>query len=370
MGVGAGVYDNAAARWAGVGPYYAMFPIAFADGVIKRYTSPGDMVLDPFAGRGTAVFSAAVASRHGVGIELNPVGWVYSRAKIAPASQEEVEQRLKGIDGFTRSFQHESHRLPIFYRYCFTARVRRFLLAARARLDWRRSPVDRTLMALILVHLHGKREAALSNQMRQTKSMAPEYSVRWWRMRHKTPPDIDPVEFLTKRLDWRYARGTPSVAPSLTYLGDSSSILPSLGDRLRAAGLPEKAALLFTSPPYFGVTNYHYDQWLRLWMLGGPAHARRVGIGHFRNRFEHQERYRSLLYSVFSRSKPLMKRGAVLYVRTDSRKFTYNVTREVLREIFGKKEIRRLTRPFDGPTQTQLFGDKSEKTGEIDLVLT
>ena len=46
-------YGTAAARWVGVGPYYAMFPAAFAERVIREHTEPGDVVLDPFAGRGT-----------------------------------------------------------------------------------------------------------------------------------------------------------------------------------------------------------------------------------------------------------------------------------------------------------------------------
>lgn len=28
-------YDTAARRWAGVGPYYAMFSVSFADNVVK-----------------------------------------------------------------------------------------------------------------------------------------------------------------------------------------------------------------------------------------------------------------------------------------------------------------------------------------------
>ena len=42
------------ARWSRLGPYYAMFPISFAQDAIDRFTHPGDMVLDPFCGRGTA----------------------------------------------------------------------------------------------------------------------------------------------------------------------------------------------------------------------------------------------------------------------------------------------------------------------------
>jgi hypothetical protein len=29
--------------------------------------------------------------------------------------------------------------------------------------------------------------------------------------------------------------------------------------------------LVITSPPYLDITDYHEDQWLRLWFLGGPS---------------------------------------------------------------------------------------------------
>src|SRR4051812_1712999 len=96
---GRGKYATAESRWAGVGPYYAMFPMSFADAVVAAHSSRGDTVLDPFSGRGTAIYSAAIAGRHGVGIELNPVGWVYASAKLAPAPSDEVCRRITEIAG-------------------------------------------------------------------------------------------------------------------------------------------------------------------------------------------------------------------------------------------------------------------------------
>jgi DNA modification methylase len=90
-------YQTAARRWEGVGPYYAMFPTDFADRVVAKYTKPGDTVLDPFAGRGTAVFSAAHQGRRGLGIEINPVGWVYAKTKLGPAPRDAVARRLREL---------------------------------------------------------------------------------------------------------------------------------------------------------------------------------------------------------------------------------------------------------------------------------
>ena len=50
-------------RWSGVGPYYAMMPTSFALQQIKKYTGCGDTVLDPFCGRGTVPYAAAILGR-------------------------------------------------------------------------------------------------------------------------------------------------------------------------------------------------------------------------------------------------------------------------------------------------------------------
>jgi hypothetical protein len=245
--------------------------------------------------------------------------------------------------------------------------VLEFLTAAREELDWRRRTADWTAMALLLVHLHGKRKDSLSNQMRQAKAMSPDYAIRWWKERGLTPPDIDPAEFMTKKLNWRYAKGRPTAYASHVYLGDSVKLLPKVAHHRRARDLT-RVRLLFTSLPYFGLTNYHYDQWLRLWLLGGPPNALRAG-GRYRGKFEHRERYRALLFKVFDKAAKLLSSDSVVYVRTDRRKITYQTTLEVLSQVFPGRRLLRKARPFRRPTQTRLFGDHSAKAGEVDLIL-
>jgi hypothetical protein len=151
----------AANRWAGVGPYYAMMPTSFALQQIKRFTNQGDVVLDPFCGRGTVPFAAAALGRSFFGIEIFPVGWVYSAAKYKPASQARVEKRLEEIAKLKPSLLEDSE----FFRMAYAPQTLRFLCAARQYLDWQDNHVDRTLMALILICLHDKEDAGLSNQM-------------------------------------------------------------------------------------------------------------------------------------------------------------------------------------------------------------
>jgi DNA modification methylase len=363
-------YSNAIGKWAGVGPYYAMFPNTFAFDVISQFTSSGDWVLDPFAGRFSSIYAATSQKRNGVGIEINPVGWVYGQAKLHTAPKELVEERLEEIAYRARYFGVQSYRkLPDFFLHCYTPKVLSFLLAAKNDLNWRNDLVDTTLMAVILICLHAKEGGGLSNQMRQSKAMAPDYSIRWWKENNKFPPDLDPLSFLQQKLNWRYEKGTlEEKGEGIAYLADSTIELTNITENIQL-GQQRRFKLLFTSPPYYDITHYHYDQWLRYWMLGGPSRPNKTEHTH-RGRFSSQEAYRNLLNSVFGQAAQMLTDDAVVYVRTDRRQFTLDTTRYILQTHFPLWRLEEIEQPITGVSQTALFGDFGRKPGEVDLILT
>lgn len=361
-------FSNATGRWAGVGPYYAMFPLTFAFDVVHRHSSKGESVLDPFAGRASSVYAAAVQGRSGLGVEINPVGWIYGRAKLQTGTRTWVEKSLQRVKQEAEEYEGETAKLPKFFHHCYSHQVLKFLLSARSTLNWKRSKPDATLMALILVYLHGKRDRSLSNQMRQTKAMSPDYSVRWWKERDMRPPQIDPYEFMEKRIVWRYKNGRPPAADSKVQIGNSVEIMRNIQEEV-VEGRRQPFSLLFTSPPYHGITNYYYDQWLRLWMLGGPAYPKSPKEK-YKRKFESKEVYRKLLQSVFSHAADMMTDNAVVYVRTDAREYTLSTTLDILRACFPEKKESIKERPVSKKTQTALFGDNSEKPGEVDIIMT
>jgi hypothetical protein len=223
-------------------------------------------------------------------------------------------------------------------------------------------------MTLILVDLHGNRSRSFSNQMRQSRAMSPEYSVRWWQERGLSPPEIDPGEFLAKKIAWRYAKGIPTIARSTVWLGDSC-ILMSRVRKLVVQGKWKPFTLLLTSPPYIGISDYHRDQWLRLWLLGGDPVASRSEDKHRRD-FTSQGVYEALLNCVFEQTVEVMSMSGCVYVRTDARELTFEITRDALRAAFPRWKEEIVDRPYRKQTQTALYGDKSEKPGEKDIILT
>ncbi|MFQ3674532.1 MAG: site-specific DNA-methyltransferase [Aggregatilineales bacterium] len=365
---GKGRLSTPVGRWASIGPYYAMFPIPFAFEMVEKHCPTGGAVLDPFAGRGSSIYAAVTTGRYGCGIEINEVGWLYGKAKLAMASEEAVLRRNEEIGRQSCGIRiSEVNELPEFFHYCYTPKVLRYLLAARKWLRWKDDAADTTLMAIILIYLHGTKEKSLSNQMRQGKAMAPDYSVKWWKERDLTPSDVEPVVFMRQRIRWRYAKGLPALHKGEIRFGDSLSELDVIKRDVEAGMMP-KFDFLFTSPPYYNVTSYHYDQWLRLWMLGHSPRPSKTG-GDWQDGFWSQAEYRELLKRVFTKCAQVMTPDAVVLVRTDARPFTSNVTIETLCAAFPDKKLTTTPRPLTKGSQTALFGDKSQKPGEIDLLL-
>ena len=360
-------HSSAESRWARFGPYYAMFPMDFACEVVSTYSQPGDFVLDPFAGRGSSLFAAAALKRSALGIEINPVGWLYSKVKLFPAAKGEVSQRMSTIIKLSEQYKEKTQEMSEFFRTCFSDNVLRFLLAARKHLDWKNNNVDSTLMAFILLYLHGKRSQSLSNQMPMTKSTSINYSLEWWRSNDLlAPPEIDITNFFEKRFKWRYAKGTPVFTDVVLISGDSTVEL----QRLHAKeNLRKEIQLLFTSPPYYDVTNYFIDQWLRMWVLGGPPEPSILTNEKYKKRFDSKGDYEELLDIVFGQCALMMAPVSTLYIRTDTREFTLETTRKILRKHFPDYSYREEKNHCDKKSQTELLNNSAQKPCEVDIIM-
>ena len=239
-----------------------MFPQLFIHDAVINLTKPEEVVLDPFCGRGNGPFAATVLGRCALGIDVNPIAWLFAAAKLQPAPTPDlVTARLSEISEARRPSDRRSHNL--FETMAWAPAVRALLKAARRELDWRGSIVDRTLMAFVTLHMQDKQGGGLSNAMSPTIAYSPTYAVKWWTEKgFLRPPEVEPVAMLEDKIRRRYQYGVPVQASGTVLLGDSRQKLQQQE--------PADAALLVTSPPYCGVTDYWNDHWIRLWMLGYP----------------------------------------------------------------------------------------------------
>jgi site-specific DNA-methyltransferase (adenine-specific) len=100
--------------------------------------------------------------------------------------------------------------------------------------------------------------------------MAPRYVRDYVARSGYEPPDRDVFDALSAKLDRLYRQPLPATT-GLALLGDARTAGHRARAALRTRGLPDRARLVITSPPYLRVLKYGYYNWLRTWLLGFDA---------------------------------------------------------------------------------------------------
>jgi DNA modification methylase len=249
----------------GICPYFTMFPLEFPLNILKRKARPGDVVLDPFCGRGTTNFAARLLGLRSLGVDSNPVAAAITAAKLAKTTVDEILAEARRI-----LTEREARQIPAgdFWQWAFHPAVLNALCRFReAFLEDCTTDARIALRGIILGALHGPKQKTFpsyfSNQCPRTYAPKPAYAVRFWHARGFVPEPVDVFAIIERRARRYY--GTSSSVTATARLADS---------REPTALQPETPETRFTwvitSPPYYGMRTYIPDQWLRHWFVGGP----------------------------------------------------------------------------------------------------
>ena len=317
--------------------YLASFPAALAHAFIGRYSRRGDVVLDPFSGRGTTPFQACAEGRIGVGNDLNPLAHLLTAAKVEPATPAEAATRVATLRvGWATSAEHwlalahdvlddrgmrptvlvpaagsrdprgQIETLPKEVAVAFHPRTLGQLLYVRTALR-RSDRVDRFLAAALTGILHGKSASYLSELMPNTFSMAPRYVREFAARTAFASPDRDVFGGLEKKLARLHREPLPRT-PGIALLGDARDTAVRARTALRERGLPDRARLVVTSPPYLRVVKYGYYNWLRTWLLGEDARAIDAAL----DDAHHREPYLVFLREVLADLRSVLADDAIV----------------------------------------------------------
>ena len=332
--------------------YLASFPAALVHAFIARYTRPGDVVLDPFSGRGTTPLQACAEGRIGAGNDLNPFAQILTAAKVDPPTKANIKTRVAslrlawaaGADEWNlladrivaspgspdievpgpasrpivaarrpsgrsgSAANRPDATVPVEVALAFHPRTLAQLLFLRSSLD----PDDRTdrfILATLTGILHGKSGSYLSGIMPNTFSMAPRYVRDFVERTDFHSPERDVFTLLDDKLRRLYRQPLPA-ARGIALLGDARDAGVRMREALRARGLPERARLVVTSPPYLRVVKYGYYNWLRLWLLGYDAAA----IDDLLDDAHHRDAYLVFMREVLRGLRPALADDAVIAI--------------------------------------------------------
>jgi hypothetical protein len=239
-----------------ISPYVGKLKSTIARDLVERYSKPGDLVVDPFAGAGTIVLEAALAGRRAFGSDLSPYARVLSKAKLCPPSS--LEQAVHDAEKALRA----AARLPVPDLRFVPSWVRAFFhpLTLKEAINFAhicRNPGNEFLMGCLLGILHHQRPGFLSY---------PSSHLVPYLRNKKYPKATFPELYIYRELKPRliakitrtYARYCdPTLNSEVTFRRST----------IEHVELPPAFDTLITSPPYMNALDYGRDNRLRLWFI-------------------------------------------------------------------------------------------------------
>lgn len=243
-------------------PYFTMFPLIFPYKALSNAKST-DLVYDPFCGRGTTNYAARLLGISSYGVDSNPVAYAIAQAKFVNVKPEDIFSRCVDIlknSQVTIIPQSEFWELAYNHDTLMDLCILRDYLNNKSHLD----KIDIALRAVTLGILHGPvmktQPSYLSNQMPRTFATKPDYSVKYWNERSLKPRYVNLAELIKRKAKYIFNEELPKKVSGKIVLGDSRTINNVF---------EKKFDWVITSPPYYGMSTYEQDQWLRNWFLGG-----------------------------------------------------------------------------------------------------
>lgn len=253
-------------------PYVGSFPPELAHYFIRRYTQPGDVVLDPMCGGGTVPVEAAINGRHGWGNDSFAYANTLSTAKCNPLPDSNFETYLDSKLLAAQSIDNRDLRLldnddlRVFYSDYTLDK----LLRLREIVQDDGSNEAAYLKGILCGILHGPSDRFLSIQTKDTYSGSVNYVQKYAQRNNLDRPERDIRPNALENHHLAQADPIPEGMSSRTKITDSDvRDLPYQSD---------SADLIITSPPYLAKLDYTWDNWIRLWWLGADRKQERDNL--------------------------------------------------------------------------------------------
>jgi hypothetical protein len=251
-------------------PYRACFKSELPRFFIERLTKPGDVVYDPFMGRGMTVIEAALLGRRPVGNDANPLSRMLTRPRLNPPTVDAVRTRLIELD--LSSGVDVPEDLLVFYH----PDTLRELCALRSYLMGRDEEgtldeVDDWIRMVTCSRLTGHTPAYFSVRTMPPNQAVSVQAQRKLNAKHELEPPYRDIRSRilakTEQLLAQCSRDhelalQEALRHAVLSTGDAADN-PSIGSG--------SVDLVVTSPPLLDVIDYAQTNWVRCWFCGVDA---------------------------------------------------------------------------------------------------
>ncbi|BCX05307.1 MAG: DNA methylase [Candidatus Roseilinea sp.] len=249
--------------------YRACFKPQLPRYFIERLTRPGDVVYDPFSGRGTTAIEAALLGRRVIANDVNPLSVILTAPRLRLSAREAVAERLAQIPPSAR-------RAEIDLSMFFHPDTEREIVGLRDYLAKRRQAgeedeVDAWIRMVATNRLTGHSRGFFSVYTLPPNQAASPARQRRINARLNQQPEYRDTRAIILRKTASLTRNLTEVQrANLRAAGESALLLTC--DARHTPTIPDAGVqLTVTSPPFLDVVQYAEDNWLRCWFNGIAA---------------------------------------------------------------------------------------------------
>lgn len=250
--------------------YRACFKPQLPAYFIERLTREGDVVYDPFSGRGTTAVEAALRGRNVIVNDINPLSIILTYPRLELPSVTDIDKRLRSLKFAARP------RGEIDLSMFFHPDTEYEILGLREHL-YRRAcsgaedSVDRWIRMVATNRLTGHSPGFFSvYTLPPNQAVLPDDQLRINARLKQEPEYRDIRALILKKTMQLQGRLGAAERWRLRKAAEQAQLL-SHDARATADIATGSVQLTVTSPPFLDVVQYARDNWLRCWFNGFDA---------------------------------------------------------------------------------------------------
>ena len=234
--------------------YRACFKPLLPRYFINEYSNIGDVIYDPFMGRGTTAIESALMSRIPYGNDILHLSKALVEPRINPPVLQQIKKRLDSINW--KNFKdYKNENLLVFYH----PKTLAHLEGLRNYLKTNNDKIDRWIRMVAINRLSGHSKGFFS-----VKTMPPSFAVsiesqKKINKKYNQTPEFKNISDLIYKKSTVLLSGVHPTSDKHLFLVGESSNTPQIKNA--------EVDIIITSPPFLNIVDYNKDNWLRNWFL-------------------------------------------------------------------------------------------------------
>ena len=243
--------------------YRACFKPQLPGFFINNFSEPGDIIYDPFSGRGTTAIEAALLNRNVIANDVNPLSAMLAKPRLEIPEVNEIKNRLNEINFDPKA--RADLDLKMFYHQDTEAEIvslKKYL--AERKKNKKEDFIDRWIRMIATNRLTGHSKNFFSvYTLPPNQAVTAEKQKKINELRNQKPGYKNTKEIIIKKSKDLLKDVNDEIRNRLKIISSESQFLISDSSNTRIKN--NVVQLTITSPPFLDVVQYAQDNWLRCW---------------------------------------------------------------------------------------------------------